>query len=227
MNRLTLDHFYISLSKDQIDKIQQQLLEIGVAYETVKSGRDSWKGHYINSRVGEYFEILEDSRKGGFGLAFSVVNSNLIDTKKVIESAPLNEFKMGTRNTIDDQKWFDWYSLDDYLSQDTYFNVWIMDYYKRHVDYTALPRKKSVLTFDSIEMNVGEDIISRFQKTLELPVFHNVFKSNSMIKFDIYKKDGEFFNVQLNILKNGLFSPVKLSYSTIINNQLTKSILDF
>lgn len=222
-NRLSLDHFYISLSKSQIDKIQNQLNEIGSVYQEVKSGDDSWIGNYIHSRIGEYFEIVQDSYQGSFGLAFSTTQPKRISTKKIIQSQPDIAWQTGTRVTDKGENWFDWYSLDNYLSEETAFNVWIMDYYDRHIDYTLPPQKKSVLTFDSIELEVGTNCFSKIKSILSLPVFHNLAIYKKQITFDIYKKDGEFFSVKLNIVDSslGAFRPMCVRFSTLINSQFT------
>lgn len=227
-NRLALDHFFISLTEKQAKHIQEHLSKMGAFYEEVKSGNESWKGHYTYSRIGEYFEIVQDSYRGSFGLAFSATQPKRISTKKIIQSKPDIEWKTGTRVTGQGENWFDWYSLDNYLSEETVFNVWVMDYYDRHVDYTLPPQKRSVLTFDSIELEVGINFLLKIKSILSLPVFHNLIMSDKEITFDIYKKDGELFNVKM-LLSNtdSRFIPKRLQYSAILNNELTRNELKF
>lgn len=227
-NRLSLDHFFISLTEKQVNHIQAHLGRMGAHYEEVKSGNESWKGHYTYSRIGEYFEVVQDSYQGNFGLAFSTTQPKRISTKKIIQSQPDIEWKTGTRVTDKGENWFDWYSLDNYLSEETVFNVWVMDYYDKHVDYTLPPQKRSVLTFDSIELEVGINFLPKIKNILSMPVFHNLTLSDQEITFDLYKKDGEFFNVKI-LLSNteSRFVPKRLKYSAIINNELIRNELNF
>lgn len=219
-NRLSLDHFYISLSKNDILKIKTHLQNFNAKHEIVKSGDDSWSGYYIHSRIGEYFEILEETRLGGFGLAFSATNPAYFNTKNIIED--LNyEWKSGTRRFQNGDNWFDWYSTGQYLEQSEILNVWVMDYHPSHRSIKDLPTAKKVLTFEEITLSIGSNHKDYITTILQLPFFHSVQVQNNKIEFKVLKKDGWYFNIIIHLLPgNENFKAICLKFNTIENYTL-------
>lgn len=227
-NRLSLDHFYIGLSKPQIEKIRSTLDLLGAKFENVQSGESNWSGFYITSRIGDYFEILEDTRLGGFGLALSSTNQNYFDTKSIIKSMSEFNWNSGTRILENNENWFDWYATTDYLNDAEIFNVWIMDYYKRHLNIKDMPTPKVVFAFEEIELNLGVDNFDRILNVLKLPLFHHFQYQKDHIEFKVLKKDGWFFKIKINLLDGNFgFVPKKLKLSCIKDGSFSNIWIDF
>lgn len=226
-NRLSLDHFYISLSASDVLKIEKHLQNFNAKHEIVRSGDDSWSGHYIHSRIGEYFEILEETRKGGFGLAYSATHPAYFDTKKIIDDLPW-DWKSGERKNQNGEPWFDWYSTGNYLDQSEIFNVWVMDYHRSHRSIKDLPVAKKVLTFDEINLSIGLEHQDYILNILKLPFFHSVQIQKNRIEFKVLKKDGWYFNVVINLLPgNDRFKPLSLKLSTVEDDKLLRHFIEF
>lgn len=217
---LTLDHFYISLSKQQILSIKKQIETLGGSEQETLSEEDSWRGLYLYSRIFDYLEILEDSRQGSFGIALSSANSNLIQIKHVISKNDY-QFSKGTRLMESGEKWFDWYSPVDYLNKDTVFNTWIMDYYPKHFDLQRPITPKLVNSFEEINLNLGFKYKEELMETLAYPMFKKLRCVNDVISFEVTKKDGWPFKVVINLQNNDdKFTPIslKLNYRTKKDN---------
>ena len=170
LNSLVLDHFYIALSNEQVEKLTPLFNDLGGSYQSTQSGKDSWSGLYLHSRLRDYFEVLEQRRLGCLGIALSAVNVTSVDSSKIMTEQPSLPWKKGRRVIEDNQPWFDWYSLVEYENTySTFFNVWIMDYHKCHFDYAKRPTPKFVDSFHKLvvvaEMNLRSNMIEALQFT--------------------------------------------------------------
>ena len=107
INSLTLDHTYISLPENSFKKYIDFFKELNGMHSVVNSSDDSWEGLYLKSRIGDYFEILNNKRNGGFGLALSPLRPMHVDVSNIIKEQPNLDWKYGKRLDGQNRRWLE------------------------------------------------------------------------------------------------------------------------
>lgn len=215
MNSLTFDHLYISLPENSFKKYINFFTDLNGVHSVVNSSDDSWEGLYLKSRIGDYFEILNNKRNGGLGIALSPLRPMHVEVSNIIKEQPHLDWKHGKRLDGQNRPWFDWYSLDNYLdAKNLLFNVWIMDYAKSHNDVKAKPKTNFVDSFNSIELSLGSAHLSKIEDNLKFTDY-KIVKESNYLKFSIPKNDGWNFDVIIRIIDgDSEFTPIQLTLNT-------------
>jgi hypothetical protein len=212
LNSLALDHFYISLPDEKFQRYNEFFALLDGVCHSVESDDDAWCGVYSYSRIRDYFEILKNRREGGLGIALSPIGLLNVNVKNIINERSELEWKYGTRNHLNKEPWFDWYSLGGYLNtEQTFFNVWIMDYYKSHIDYEQRPVRKKIDSFLSLEMNLGYNHRLEIHYLLGFTDYLKRAYSDE-IEISIPRRDGWDFNIKVSLVPgDSKFTPVRLN----------------
>ncbi len=200
---LVLDHFYISLEpNDFLPFIETANFFSRCEHIHVKSSDDAWEGVYLSSKTGAYFEVLNERRLGGLGIAFRSKSQNEWNIRNILKELPLLKWKFGTRSTAKGDPWFDWVSLGDYLDvYKTWFNTWMMHYYPSDKPKDENSSVFSVSRFLALEMIVGRDHLSLIQELSSWFPGGKKFLDDQIV-FSLTDRDGSLFEIYLK-LKDG------------------------
>ena len=209
-NSLVLDHFYITLPEVKFLKFKFIVDVLSGSHQAVKTNDDFWEGIYFFSRFRDNFEVLKGSPDGGLGIAFSPQNLVAVDVKKIMEEQPNLSWQHGLRSRTDNSPWFGWYSLADYRDDANPCNIWIMDYYKYHLDYKNQLLPKPIDSFDLLELVSGPEMKKMIEDRLQFKDCQVSYSGNDMT-FVIQRRDALDFKIVVHF-KEGQknFSPVKL-----------------
>lgn len=157
---LVLDHLYVSIPEDDFDSLASVLAShSGIDRKVVNAGDASWEGIYAHHRIGSYFEFLRGRRDGGFGIAISAARQHTMDARKIVGDLPDLQWQKGTRYRLNNEPWFDWLSLGDYLHHETtMFNAWIMFYHQIHLVPERARLTPSLDSLSKIELIAGMSV---------------------------------------------------------------------
>lgn len=192
---MNLDHFYIGVSSFEF----QPLLPIanalqGCQHLVVQSGNDSWEGIYLFSNAGPYFEILNERRNQGLGIAFCTTS----ETRQIIARMSDLPWKSGTRHRANGSPWFDWLSLGEYLNvKETWFNAWIMRYCESSKPRTA--PAFSIKRFLSLKMSLGNERLDEMKSLARW--FPEPFEmENSRVTVFIADRSGDRLKIEIQLV---------------------------
>lgn len=199
---LVLDHIYIDLPSEDFDALTKLTNYIkGCEHSHVKSSDDAWEGLYISTSRGSYFEFLRERRPGGLGIAMRLPKDSMLDAREIVRELPQLAWQAGRRDYLDGDPWFDWLSLGDYRSFDTFFNAWIMHYHPRENTKNAERPKCTIKGLTTLCVTLGDENIgtvkelSRWMPGEGLPLFGNTF--SVMVR----ERDETQFNLQIKLVQ--------------------------
>lgn len=201
-DRLTLDHFYISATSEELAALSKMTSHLrDSVHSRVVSGDDHWEGIYISSRIGDYFEIVLDPRSSSLGLAFSPLRPQYTDSRMIAEEFPELHWRKGSRLTESRQPWFDWLSLsDDSDPVIPAVNAWVMHFHFSHWERGRGPTRPNVIDrFKRIELVAGRDGVAAMRALLPwLPGSQDWTDSGAVLSLPL--RDGHRFQVDISII---------------------------
>jgi hypothetical protein len=205
-NTICLDHFYVEFPSNEIQ--QFRMISKGIErcmYKEVISGSDSWRGVYMMSNLGSYFEMLESSSHFRLGIAASPYLIQYTDAMELTKEFAHLSWEKHKRKWRDTGKlWFKWASLRPKHEKDRDQEAlwtWLMQYGRVHApDRGSINAPAAVDRFQRLTLEISEQDVPTFRYHSQWLPGKQLF-GRKKVELVIPNRDSSEFLIEINVKK--------------------------